>query len=273
MQYHRVSDALAISTLHAGDVTLSIHPEYGCRIGQITVAGQPLLVDVPDLDRPHPLMWGCYAMVPWVGRIRGGRFTFDDVEHQLPINHHDGDEPGRAHAIHGLVYDRPCVHDVSDTSCTSTRGLDWAFGGTATQTVEVFTDRVHLALTVASTGRRFPAEVGWHPWFRKPDRLEFAPAAMYERDDHGLPTGVLVAPSDGPWDDCFVNTEPVALHYDRSVAPAVRVESDCDHWVVYDMPDDATCVEPQSGPPDAFNLTPHVVTEETPLTRHMTITW
>jgi len=130
-----------------------------------------------------------------------------------------------------------------------------------------------VTLTIESTGHAFPAELGWHPWFRKPERLEFSPTAMYERDEFGLPTGELVEPTDGPWDDCFVSTEPVVLHYDRTVAPAVRVESDCDHWVVYDMPTDATCVEPQSGPPDAFNLSPHVVDPDTSLRRSMTISW
>ncbi len=34
----------------------------------------------------------------------------------------------------------------------------------------------------------------------------------------------------------------------------VSISSDCDYWVVYDMPTNATCVEPQSGLPDAFNM-------------------
>ena len=265
----------SILTLTARDVTLTIHPDAGCRIGQITVAGQPLLVDVPGADGGHPMAWGAYPMAPWAGRIRNGRFTFDGADRALEINHHDGDGPERAHAIHGLVFDRPWpdVHDVSDTSCTTTRGLDWEFGGLVTQTIDLFSDRVVVTLTIESTGHALPAELGWHPWFRKPDRLDFVPTAMYRAR--------RVRPSDrtkschraGPWDDCFVNTDPVVLRYDRPVAPAVRVESDCDHWVVYDMPTDATCVEPQSGPPDAFNLSPHVVDPDTPLRRSMTISW
>ena len=59
----------------------------------------------------------------------------------------------------------------------------------------------------------------------------------------------------GPWDDCFVNTEPVALTFDGvDVETAIRTAPD---WVVYDMPAHATCVEPQSGPPDAFNIRPN----------------
>ncbi len=265
----------AIRTLTARDVTVTIHPSAGCRIGQVTVAGQPLLVDVPD-DR-HPMAWGCYPMAPWAGRIRHGRFTFLGVEHQLDINHHDGSGPERAHAIHGLVFDRPWLDDAvngaSDSSWSATRALGWEFGGFVTQTFELHPDRIDITLTIESAGRTFPAEVGWHPWFRKPDRLEFTPIAMYQRDEFGIPTGALVEPTEGPWDDCFVNVEPVVLHYDRAVAPSVRVESDCDRWVVYDMPAHATCVEPQSGPPDAFNLHPHVVDPDTPLRRSMTISW
>jgi hypothetical protein len=49
-------------------------------------------------------------------------------------------------------------------------------------------------------------------------RAEFSPTPMYQRDDVGLPTGALVEPTSGPWDDCFVNTDPVVLRYDRPIA-------------------------------------------------------
>jgi aldose 1-epimerase len=274
VQYRPVTDADSTLTLRSGDVTVTVYPDAGARIGQIDVGGQPLLIDVPTDERPHPMLWGSFPMAPWAGRIRGGHFSFDGAVHQLDINHHDGPGPRRAHAIHGLAFDRPWhVHDVSGTSCTCSLGFEWEFGGLVTQTVTVYDEQVVATLTVESSGIAFPAEVGWHPWFRKPARLEFAPTAMYERDDVGVPTGVLVEPADGPWDDCFVNTGPVVLHYDRPHTPLVRIESDCDHWVVFDEPSDATCVEPQSGPPDAYNLDPHVVDRTTPLTRTMTVSW
>jgi aldose 1-epimerase len=274
VQYRRVTDIESTLTLRVGEVTVTVQPGAGARIGQITVAGQPLLVDMPTDDRPHPMSWGSFPMAPWAGRIRGGRFSFDGVDHQLAINHHDGPDPRNAHAIHGLAFDRPWrVHDVSGTSWTCSLDFDWVFGGVVTQSVTVHDDHVNVTLMVASTGAAFPAEIGWHPWFRKPDRFDFAPTSMYLRDAFGIPTGELVEPSEGPWDDCFVNSDPVVLRYGRAIAPLVRVESDCDHWVVYDHPSHATCVEPQSGPPDAFNLTPHVVSPGAPLTRAMTISW
>ena len=262
-------------TLRAGDAVVTVHPDAGCRIGQIEVAGQPLLIDPPASDAAHPTQWGSYPMAPWAGRIRNGRFNFDGADHELPINHRDGDRPEQAHAIHGLVFDRawPAATRTSTSSCQATIPLDWEFRGTVSQVISAFDDQVVLTLTVAATGPAFPAELGWHPWFLTPDRFIFSPAAMYERDEFGIPTGALVEPTAGPWDDCFVNTAPVELVYDRSVAPVVRVESDGDHWVVFDRMDHATCVEPQSGPPDAFNLTPHVVTPTDGLTRTMTISW
>ena len=278
MQYRRVSDAEPILTLQRDDVAVTVFPDAGARIGQIVVAGRALLIEVPDPADRVPTMWGSFPMVPWAGRIREGRFSFRGAGHQLPINHRDGPGPERSHAIHGVAFDRPwSVDTASGTSCGCSITLDWELGGRASQTIELFDDRVEVVLTVESTGGAFPAEIGWHPWFRKPDRLDVSPTAMYERDRFGLPTGVLVEPTDGPWDDCFLAAGPVVLTYERSTVTTVTVTSDCDHWVIFDEPSAATCVEPQSGPPDAFNLTapaaPHVVDPDTPLTRRMSIAW
>ena len=66
----------------------------------------------------------------------------------------------------------------------------------------------------------------------------------------------MADPPPGPWDDCFINHEPVTL---QRAGQQLRLSSDCTHWVVYDATSFATCVEPQSGPADAFNLEPAVV--------------
>lgn len=276
MQYRRMGDTEPILTLRSGEAETTVHPAAGARLGQVTVAGQSLLIDVPAADERTATSWGSFPMVPWAGRIARGRFEFEGVDHQLVLNHRDGTDasPERAHAIHGLGFERAWeVLDVGPTACTTRYVFDWEFGGFCTQTVALFDDRVVSTLHVEATAGAFPAEVGWHPWFRTPDRLDFAPTAMYERDAVGIPTGSLVDVSTGPWDDCFINTEPVVMHYDRAVAPTVTVTSGCDHWVVFDHFDDATCVEPQSGPPDAFNLSPHVVAPGADLVGTMTIAW
>jgi len=277
-------------TLTAAGTVVEVAPRAGGRVAQIRAEGEPLLVDVPE-DAGRPMQWGSFPMAPWAGRIREGRFTFAGVRHQLVTNHHDGGhghgaapDPRRTHSIHGTVFTRPwSVDELTPTaavmSCPLEGALDWPFAGVATQRIEASPQSVHCELTVTSSGDRFPAVVGWHPWFRKPDRLLFRPTAMYVRDEFGIPTGEIVEPRPGPWDDCFVNTEPVVLLHDRAVAAEVTVSSDCDHWVVFDHMHHATCVEPQSGPPDAFGLGERAVgglvtvDPSTPLHRTMTVSW
>ena len=267
-------------TLHADNARLDVDVDAGGRIAQITVGDVPLLVD--DSMRPAESMgWGSFPMAPWAGRIRHGRFRFLDCDIDLSLNHHDGDDPDRrdrSHAIHGTVFSRPWTTTEStstslDLTCALDETLDWPFGGTARQRIELSPDHVTCVLEVSATDATFPASIGWHPWFVKPAGLEFSPMAMYRRDDIGLPTGELVAPTSGPWDDCFVNVEPVVLIYDRPTASRVTVSSDCDHVVVFDEPGHATCVEPQSGPPDAPTIRPHLVAPGSPLVRQMIISW
>ena len=43
--------------------------------------------------------------------------------------------------------------------------------------------------------------------------------------------------------------------------------------VVYDMPERTTCVEPQSGPPDAFNLEPRRLAPGETLERWFRLVW
>ncbi|MNN41580.1 hypothetical protein D3C81_1557070 [compost metagenome] len=98
-----------------------------------------------------------------------------------------------------------------------------------------------------------PAVLGWHPWFRKPDGLVFTPEAMYIRDEDGIATLPVGAPTAGPWDDCFIANGETAL---LLAGQRLRLRSSADHWVVYDGAAHATCVEPQTGPPDGFTLSP-----------------
>jgi aldose 1-epimerase len=54
----------------------------------------------------------------------------------------------------------------------------------------------------------------------------------------------------------------------------VTIDSDCDHWVVYDEPLNSICVEPQSAPPDAVRLgLATTLPPHTSLTRSMSISW
>ena len=173
--------------LRSGDVVVTVEPAAGGRIGQIAVGPQRLLYDDPSAGA---IGWGAYPMAPWAGRLRDGRFTFDGTTHQLPLNHTD--EDGTRHAIHGTVFDAEwTVDEVGPDAITLHCPLDtvpgWPFAGTARQTIIVADDRVTCRLLVDTDGDPFPASIGWHPWFRKPDRLTFEPDGMYARGGIGLP--------------------------------------------------------------------------------------
>lgn len=236
--------------LDTARVGATVDPQQGGRLAQLTIDDIPLLIGADDLAGVAVATgWGSFPMVPWVGRIRHGRFTYEGVDHQLPINFED-------HAIHGVGFDAAWeAVSVGERSAELHLSLptdrSWPFGGHVTQRFEADDEGLTTSMTVTADERSFPCSFGWHPWFRKPTSVDFSPTAMYRRDDDHIAVDELVAVPDGPWDDCFLNTEPVVLAIGGTT---VRVTSDCDHWVVYDERSYATCVEPQTGPPDSFNI-------------------
>lgn len=252
-------DALAsmpvgpLLTLRHGAIEVDLAPEAGGRIAQVRMDGIEQLIGPSD-GWPAMIAWGCYPMVPWAGRIRDGRFRFEGRDWQLPRNL-------GAHAIHGVGFSMPWqVESLDEASARLSLALpeddSWPFGGIARQHIAICGNALQLVLSVQAGARAMPAEVGWHPWFRKPDRLEFTPSRMYPRDADGIAILPLVAPCPGPWDDCFLHEGAITLHRGKR---ALRISSPCSHWVVYDGTAHATCVEPQSGPPDAFNLAQRIL--------------
>jgi aldose 1-epimerase len=233
-----------------GDLAVDIAPAAGGRIAQIAFEQHEWLVGYDERNQAM-IAWGSYPMLPWAGRIRHGRFAFDGHSYQLPLNLGE-------HAIHGVGFGMPwMIDEQSVTHAVLSLQLPederWPFGGTAHQRIEVSHRQLRMTLTLTAGRHPMPATIGWHPWYRKPGQLSFHPSHYYPRDHQGIAHFPLAAPPSGPWDDCFINDQPVVLH---SHGQHLRLTSDCNHWVVYDETAHATCVEPQSGPPDAFNLAP-----------------
>lgn len=268
-----IDDALAplsASRLHwlkSGRLEVALAPEAGGRIAQIRYDGVDWLVSEQE-GSAAAIAWGCYPMVPWAGRIRHGRFDFDGKPYELPANF-------GGHAIHGVGFTRPwqmdsLEADAATLSLKLPEDAYWPFGGTATQIVRLRPDGLELHLAVQAGRHPMPAVLGWHPWFRKPDQLTFAPDAMYPQDGEGIATLPCVVPTPGPWDDCFINHAEVAL---VSAGQRLRMRANTDHWVVYDAAARATCVEPQTGPPDAFTVLPNRLEPGKRLELALKLTW
>lgn len=245
--------------LEAGDARLTVHPDRGGRVGSLEVGGAELLQPHPT---PNSLLWGSYPMAPWAGRVRRGAFRFDGTDHSLTI-----DAP--PHALHGTVHDTEwevldAGRDHCELRCPLDRTGNWALGGIAHQHIVLDPAGVTFVLTVAATSDRMPAVVGWHPCFAPPTTVDLRFGRMFERDDEGITSTHHRVPAPLPWpgtvcDDCFITPlAPLTLHF---TTLSLRIDSDCDHWVVFDGAHDALCVEPQSAPPDAFNLRSATVLE------------
>jgi len=252
--------------LEAPGVRMVVRPGEGGRIGSLVVDGRELLLTD---ESEGPIYWGAYPMAPWAGRIRHGRFSFAGRDHQLPL----GLPP---HAIHGVVYDRPWAVTGPSEIAIDMDGR-WPFGGRVTQRFALAADGLEVTMTLEAD-EPMPVTMGWHPWFRRvlapggaPVELRFDSAEMLVRDGEGMPSGERITPPPGPWDDAFtgLRSNPVLAW------PGLRLElsSSCAWWVVYTEPEDAVCIEPQSGPPDAANGNPEVVAPGSPLTHVMRWRW
>ena len=259
----REPDHLALS---APGVTVRIDLVAGGRVASLVIDGRELL----KTEGYGPFAWGSFPMAPFAGRIRDATLTFGGATHRLPI-------AMPPHAIHGTVLGRRW-HVLGDGGIATDLGPDWPFAGRAIQRFELAADHLTCRLELHAD-EPMPASIGWHPWFaRRLDgvdadlELDLDAGAMYLRDDAGIATNELVVPPPGPWDDCFT---------DLRRSPSLRwpgfleltVESDCPDWVIYTVPEDALCVEPQTARPDALNTAPTVVMPDQPLVAEMTWRW
>lgn len=274
---------LAPVLLSAGDAAVTLLPEAGGRLGSLRLGEAELLRTAKDVADPagDVFGYGSFPMVPWAGRLDRGRFNNGPFRHELPLDL----VPHAAHgtAVRGRwrVAAAPAATDEGmSTALVHELAEPWPYQGRVTQLFELTPDQLRMTLLVEALQDSFPAQAGWHPWFRKrlrPDgpqvALDFAPAWQEECGADRLPTGRRIDPTPRPWDDCFGFPDGVAATLRWGDELELQVTSDCAWAVVYDEPEDALCVEPQSGPPNGLNSAPHLVTPIEPLEVATTWTW
>jgi aldose 1-epimerase len=236
--------------LRDDDLTVTVDPETGARLTQVTWRGHDLLVT----DGLAPFGNHSYVLAPWAGRVRDATARWGGRTLPLPV----GDAP---HALHGLVHDRrwDLVGATATTVTTTTEVTEdeWFAPLHLTQRIEVADGAVRLHLVVEAPRGPAPATVGWHPWFRRvvddvPVEVVVRGGALLRRDPAGISTGERIAVPDGPLDDALVDLAgPVVVRYPGLVE--VVVVGDGPVTVVYTGHARGVCVEPQSGPPDEVN--------------------
>jgi aldose 1-epimerase len=244
----------------------------GGRATSLVVDGLELLAhDSPDAA----VGWGWYPMAPWPGRLRDNTLVHSGRSYPMPPSF-DG------WAIHGTVYDVSWTVEAAEPGLAvlSAPLVDpWPWAGTVRQTWRLSDDALETVLEVSSDEAEFPAELGWHPWFRRrlargSDAVLDLPAdAMYERDAGHLPSGRLVSPPPpGPYDDTFpLPGGVVALTWPGALRLTCR--TDCGFVVVFDERPDALCVEPQTAPPNGINSAPGLVRPGVPRTATAEWSW
>ena len=248
------------------DCRVRVDAVRGGRIASLCVYGEELLLS----DGDDPLAWGSYPLAPWAGRLRGGRFRFEGREYRMPCD-------SGAHAIHGTVSRRGWQIVAGDTLRIELQP-GWPFDGFALQRFRLHDNALEVRLELHARTRPYPASAGFHPWFLRrlrhgaPLALDLGATQRIVLDSEGLPTGALAAPETATGDDCFIglHREPCLRWPD---ALRLWLSSNHAHWVVYEHPAHAVCVEPWTAPPDALNGTPALVRPGVPLVLEMRLRW
>lgn len=214
-----------------------IDPAQGARLVSLQFGGLEVLAGA-----------GSFPMVPWAGRVRDAKLNIGDRTYDLPVGK-DG------HAIHGLGRNLEW-QQVGEGRYTCELGAPWPSSGVAALHYELRTDGLRTTLSWTDN-TDLPCSLGLHPWFNRTLAIGDDVAigldvvAMVERGRDGLPTGQLISPTPGPWDDCFALGGPPVLTWPGALE--LTVSSTSPWWVIYDQPESTVCVEPQTAPPDAFD--------------------
>ena len=236
------------------------------RLGSLVVDDMELLVT----EGIKPTRWGSFPMVPWCGRLNRGLLTFDGVEHQFPPT-------SGVHANHGTAMHQTWTQTGSNEIETDL-GKHWTFGGRVIQRFDLTDESLTVNMTVTAGDVPMPAQMGWHPWYRReldrgtPLTLEFEADQIYDTDDEQIPTGELIPVPEGPWDETFIGvTQTPILRWGDAMT--LSLTSNFDHWVVFTEPEHAVAIEPQSGAPNDINRAPQVLQPGESLSGWMALSW
>ena len=141
------------------------------------------------------------VLTPWPNRLHGGRYTWDGVEHEVPL-----DEPAKGNALHGLARFRAWrISERSGSAVTMALRLHpsppYPFCLDLTARYELTDDGLEVEHTATNVGAQAaPYALGTHPYITVGGRVDEArltvPASSWlPTDESQIPTGTQ--PVDG----------------------------------------------------------------------------
>jgi aldose 1-epimerase len=189
--------------LTAGHLVLDLCPAIGGSIGGFSFGdgadSRPILRRCPD-PLAKVLEASCFPLVPYVNRIRGGRFGFRGHEVRLTPN-----MPGDPSPLHGQGWLNPWRAESATDHRAELRFVheagEWPWRYEARQVFDL--DPAGLAITLSCrnvSNEPMPCGLGFHPYFPcgPATRLDTKVTAAWTVDDQVLP--VAKVPASGRFD-------------------------------------------------------------------------
>ncbi len=252
-----------------GDTVMTLVPGIGGGVARLAWRGLDILrpATPETLEAGDPLGLGNFPLVPFAGRITGGRFNFEGRQIALSPN-----MAGEKDAIHGQGWRaawRVTEHDAATARLVfdHTAG-DWPWAYRAEQTFALRNNTlVHTVAVTNTSGSLMPAGLGLHPYF------PLDPGARLEADVGGVHLSAVGPPAPLPtaWDwrggraiTAFVDHQFAGWNGTARITWPDRdlsVRITCDSarpWLLVYAPTgrNHVCVEPVSHRLDAVNRSP-----------------
>ena len=190
-------------TLTAGKLKLTLNPSVGGSISAFEWTGadgsRPILRKC-NSESQNVLDAACFPLVPYVNRIRGGRFSFRGREIRLVPN-----MPGDPSPLHGQGWlNAWIIEDAADSNAAlgyRHHSGEWPWDYEARQEFALDEGGLSIRLTCRNTSAEpMPCGLGEHPYFPcgPETRLDTHVTHAWTIDEHVLP--VEKVPAEGRFD-------------------------------------------------------------------------
>ncbi len=266
---------MELIALRAGDTRLTVAPAAGGSIARFWTEHPGRAIEwmrptpAAALTKRAPLDLGCFPLVPYSGRIRNGRFRFQDRDVVLPLNFLP-----EAHSIHGHGWVMPwrVVRADGGSACLEYqhKADDWPWTYRARQDFILEPNRLTLEMALTNEGPGpMPSGLGPHPYFARTPKATVSAGIgkMWLNDSETMPIEPVEPPAERDlnkgvrvdavaMDNCFSGWDHKAVIEwpEWKARLTMTADAPLDFLVVYaPARQNFFCVEPVSHAPDAVN--------------------